>query len=106
MQELLGKRVDVCCNYELDGGGSELRWSQGEVILVSDGKNIPCPPPARTAMFKANEAVIIRWDANKQRKEVVTESAYRLLPSWWNPRGAHFEGAWRMDVSAPPTPRG
>eukprot|EP00966_Prymnesium_polylepis_P076180 1765619-Prymnesium_polylepis.1 len=69
MAQLLGKRVDVCCLYMLDGGGSELRWSQGEVILVSDGKNITMPPPARTKKFKANEAVMIRWDANRERNE-------------------------------------
>jgi hypothetical protein len=44
--------------------------------------------------------------ANEARKESVSESAYRLLPSWWNPRGAHFEGAWRLDVQVPPTPLG
>eukprot|EP00966_Prymnesium_polylepis_P004939 113494-Prymnesium_polylepis.1 len=76
MDQLLGKRVDVCCRYMLDGGGSELRWSQGQVILVSDGKNIRMPPPARIAKFKANEAVLVRWDANKERNEDVSESPY------------------------------
>ena len=106
MAQLLGKRVDVCCNYDLKEGGSELRWSQGLVILVSDGTNIRKPPPAVTALFKKNEAVMISWDANEARKELESEIAWRLLPSKWNPKGAHVDGSWRMDVSVPPTPCG
>ena len=49
---------------------------------------------------------MILWDANQERKEPASESAFRMLPSKWNPRGAHFEGAWRLDVDAPPTPCG
>ena len=43
-EKLLGKRLDVCCSYDLDAGGSELRWSQGKVVLVSDGHNISRGP--------------------------------------------------------------
>ena len=37
---LIGQRLDICESYNLDKGGTELRWSQGEVVLVSDGFNI------------------------------------------------------------------
>ena len=45
---LIGTRLDICEKYDLDEGGSELRWSQGEVILISDGSNI-IKQGARTA---------------------------------------------------------
>ena len=38
---LIGKRMDVCLQYFLNDGGTEIFWSQGEVILVSDGEKIP-----------------------------------------------------------------
>jgi len=41
--------------------------------------------------------VIIRWDADKARKEPESESAKRLLQSKWNPK-QHSDGAWRFDV--------
>ena len=47
-KKLIGKRLDICKKYNLNDGGSELRWSQGEVIKVSDGKNI-LKPGARNA---------------------------------------------------------
>lgn len=43
-------------------------------------------------------------DADPARKdetgqgEEVSESAARLLPSLWNPKGAAREGGWRFDV--------
>ena len=37
---LVGKRLDICEKYTLDEGNTELRWSQGTVILVSNGSNI------------------------------------------------------------------
>ena len=39
-KNLIGKRLDICEKYSLDKGGSELRWSQGKVVLVSNGSNI------------------------------------------------------------------
>ena len=92
----IGKRLDVCEKYILDDGGTELRWSQGEVVSVSDGFNILKPGACR-AKYKAGEAVMIRWDANIDRNEVASTSAQRLLP--WNPKGKHTEGCWRLDLS-------
>ena len=37
---LIGTRLDICEKYDLDEGGSELRWSRGKAILISDGSNI------------------------------------------------------------------
>lgn len=93
---LIGERLDVCCSYEIDGGGSELRWCQGEVIKVSDGTNI-VKPNSCTACFKRGEAVVMRWDANDERNEPSSESAQRLLPSKWNPK-EHTDGSWRFDL--------
>ena len=47
--------------------------------------------------IKKGEGVMIRWDADEARKEEVSESAKRLLPSKWNP-GVHCDGAWRFDM--------
>ena len=95
---LVGKRLDVCFEYELDEGGTQLFWSQGEVTLVSNGKNIVIPKK-RTACYKAGEAVMIRWDASEERGEESTETAQRLLKTKWNPK-KHCHGGWRLDVAA------
>jgi hypothetical protein len=94
---LLGKRLEICCDYDLEEGGSEARWSAGEVIAVSDGTNIAIPGKPR-AKFKTGEAVMMRWDADAARLEPETESASRLLPSMWNPRGVQSAGGWRFDL--------
>ena len=96
-KKLIGKCLDICEKNNLNDGGSELRWSQGEVIQVSDGTNI-LKPGARNACYKKNEAVVICWDSNEDRFEPSTISSQRLLPSKWNPKGKHTEGAWRFDV--------
>ena len=70
---LIGKRLDICELYELEEGGTELRWIQGKVVSVSDGANI-IKPGSRTACFKKGEGVLICWDANKERNEVETVS--------------------------------
>ena len=70
---------------------------QGEVILVSNGSNI-LKPNARSACYKRGEAVMIKWDANKDRNEDISTSSQRLLPSKWNPRGKHVVGGWRLDI--------
>ena len=36
-RHLIGKRLDICESYDLDEGGSELRWSQGKVVSISNG---------------------------------------------------------------------
>ena len=96
-ERLIGKRLDVCVLYNLDEGGSELRWCQGVVTAVSNGSNI-VRTGSKTACYKAGEAVMIRWDENKARNEPSSESGQRLLPSKWNPRGVHREGCWRFDI--------
>lgn len=94
---LLGKRLEICCDYELEEGGTEARWSAGGVILVSDGTNITIPGKAR-AKFKKGEAVMMRWDADRAHGEEVSESAARLMQSMWNPRGVQNAGGWRFDL--------
>ena len=79
-------------------GGSELRGSQGKVILISDGSNI-IKQGARTACYKVGEEVLISWDANEERNESSLTSAQRLIPSKWDPKGKRSDGAWRMDVT-------
>ena len=104
---LVGKRLDFCCSYELEEGGSELRWSQGEVLKVSDGTNMPKPtlPDGRSAgKYAKGTAVLVRWDSNRKRGGRQTVSVWPILPSKWNPKGAHTQGAWRLDVEAPPSP--
>ena len=73
-------------------------WSQGEVVFISYGSNI-IKEGARTACYKAGETVLILWDANEERNEFSSTSAQRLLPSKWNPKGKHSNGAWRMHVA-------
>ena len=93
---LIGKRLDICESYDLDEGGSELRWSQGKVVLISNGSNI-VKIGSRIACYKPREAVLICWDGNEERKEPSTTSPQRLLPSKWNPK-RHSHGAWRMEI--------
>ena len=83
--------------YDLDEGGTELRWSQDKVVLISNGSNI-IKQGARTACYKVGETVLILWDANEERNESSSTSSLRLLPSKWNPKGQHSDGTWRMDV--------
>ena len=97
-KSLVGKRLDICEKYDLEEGGSELRWSQGVVLSISDGSNM-LKPGARTAMFKAREAVEIRWDANVKLNEPESTSFQRLLQNKWNPKGKHSEGCWRYDFN-------
>ena len=97
-KKLIGKRLDVCFKWNLEEGGTELRWSQGEVVDVSDGSNI-LKPGARSACYKKGEAALIGWDKNKDTNEPSHISAQRLLPSKWNPKNKHSEGAWRFDIA-------
>ena len=76
----------------------ELRWSQGEVVDVSNGSNI-LKPGARSACYKRGKAALIRWDEDKDRKEPSHISEQRLLPWEWNPKNKHSEGAWRFDIA-------
>ena len=88
---LIGKRLDICESYDLEEGGSELRWNQGKVVLVSNGANI-VKIGSITACYKSGEAVMICWDSNNDRNEPTSTSPQRLLPSKWNPK-IHSNGA-------------
>ena len=67
-RHLIGKRLEMCESYDLQEGGSELRWSQGKVMLISNGSNI-LKIGSCTACYKTIEAVLIRWDEKKERHE-------------------------------------
>ena len=96
-KNLIGRRLDVCDKYDLEEGGTEIRWSQGEVIAISDGFNM-LKLGARTVKFKLGESVMINWDANPDRNERSSTSAQQLLRTKWNPRGKHSDGCWRFDL--------
>ena len=95
---LIGKQIDVCPEYELEEGGTELRWCQGKVILISDASKILLPG-ARTAKFKVGESVIVLWDANLDRNEPVHTTSQRLLPTKCNPKGIHSDGCSSFDLN-------
>ena len=99
-KEIIGKRLDVYFEYDLEEGQTELRWYQGEVINIWDGLHI-VKPRARTSCFKKGEAVMIKWDENKDRNEPSYVLSQMLLPSKWNPKKEHSKGAWRLDVTVP-----
>ena len=96
-KKIIGKRLDVCFEWNLEEGGKELRWSQGQVVNVSNGSNI-LKPGARTSCYKNGEAVTIKWDENKDGNEPSHISSQCLLPSKWNPKKEHSHGSWRFDV--------
>ena len=81
----------------LTRGGSELRWSQGKVIKISDGANI-IKQGVHPTCYNVGEAVLILWDTNEERNYTVSTSAKRLLHSKWNPKGRHIDSAWRMNA--------
>ena len=64
------------------------------VVKVSDGSNIPVPG-GRTAKCKEGEAVLIRWDANKDLGCKSTLEPQQLMKSKWNPK-VHKAGGWRF----------
>ena len=70
-----------------------LDGAKGEVVLVSDGINIPNNRGGQ-ACYKADEDVMIRWDKNKKINESVSELPQRLLRSKWNPTANHIYGYW------------
>ena len=68
------------------------------MVDVSDGPNI-LKTGARSACYKKGEAVMIRWDADKDINKHSHVSSQRLLPSKWNPKKEHSEGAWRFYIT-------
>ena len=93
------KRIDMYCKYDTiqqDGTGETvMRWCQGEVRKVSDGKSMY--KPGTRQKFKAGEAVMVLWDPIPEIDEPSQEYAVRLLPTKWNPKNVS-ENAWRLDV--------
>ena len=49
--DLIGKRLDIFELYALEEGGTELHWSQGKVVAVSDGKKY-YQARVKNSMFK------------------------------------------------------
>ena len=94
---LIGKRLDICLQYFLNDGGTDLFWIQGEVILVSDWTKIT-KKQGRQACYKASEAVMICWGGNKGRNEAVSEFPQRLIRSKWNPMATHIHRYWCFDI--------
>ena len=94
---LIRKRLDVCLQYFLDDGRTEIYWSQEEVILVSYEANIP-KKQVQQACYKAGEAVIILWEKNKEINAAVIEFPQSLLKSKCNPMATHSHGSWIFDV--------
>ena len=82
--ELEDRRIDVLCSIDLTDNEKVLRWCQGKVLSVVEGKSKP--------------TVRVCWDAMSDVKGSENEetSDYVLLPSLWN---KDKEGAWRMDVN-------
>ena len=87
---LVGKLLDICEKYSLEEGGTELRWSQGKVILVSNGSRI-FKIGSRTACYKKSETIMMYMDANPERNDVSTTYALHLMTSKWNPKEYHME---------------
>ena len=55
----IGKRMDLCLQYFLEYGGTDLLCTQGKVILIPDGTNITKKQCVK-ACYKAGEVVMIR----------------------------------------------
>ena len=96
-KNLVGKRLEICEKHNLLEGGSELRWSQGIVLEVSNGSNI-LKSGARIAKFKAGEGVHIKFDTIIAHNEPASIYSVRILPTKWNPKGKHTEGCYRFDL--------
>ena len=93
VSELLGERIDVLSNFDLDTGGTELRWCQGKVTEISDGTNL-LRPGARSRCYDKEKAVVVLWDAIPELNWKQQEMVQELLPSKWN---KHVVGGWRYD---------
>ena len=90
-ETLIGTRLDVLCNYfDNEKEKNTLIWCQGEVVQVSNGENQLKDPDkksrAKSAYYKKGEAVIIRWDANKDkdREEETSDTVQILQKKKWN----------------------
>ena len=80
---LVGERLEICWNFELEEGGEVLRWCPGEVIEVSDGSNMM---KSARAFYKCGEAVKFKFDAIEEREEEEHTWDVELKPRKWNPK--------------------
>ena len=94
VSDLLGERIDVLCNFDLEDGTSATRWCQGVVTEISDGTNIVMLGK-KTRCYEKNKAVMVLWDDIPEMDFLQQEVAQPLLPSKWN---KHSIGGWRFDV--------
>ena len=94
---LIGKRLDIYLQYFINNGTTDIFWSQGEVILVLDGTNIPNNQGWK-ACYKAEEAVMIRLEKNKEINEAVSELPQRLIRLKWNHMVTHGHGYWSLTL--------
>ena len=109
---LIGKKIDVLCEYDLDSDLDEeldadlegetvpkettaMRWCQGMVIDVLDGKNMFKGNNGSRRKYKPGEAVMVLWDAIPELDQPPCESAQVLLRSKWNKQ---VIGSWRMNI--------
>ena len=86
-QKFVGKRIDVLYLFDiLDGDGNgkiqSLRWCQGEVTKVFNGKTKP--------------TVEVLWDDIQESIDTKSRSNVVLNDGKWN---KNCEGVWRMDVN-------
>ena len=81
--DLMSTRIYVLFDLQLEGGGSALRWCQGEVVHIYENKQKP--------------TVRVAWDAcpDIEGSENGHVSDQQLLPTKFN---KNMKGAWRMDV--------
>ena len=82
--DLLNERIDYLAGFQIAGQKEpDLRWCQGEVVLVLAYRNKP--------------TVRVLWDAIPDCTgwETSQEAKVILLPTKWN---KDTEGAWRMDI--------
>ena len=93
-ESFVGKRIDSLFEFDSDDSEEMIRWCQGEVIEVCDGTWLK--PYARTAKFKENEAVRVRWDAIEECCIPVHETILVVQRHKWR---KHVIGGWRLDLS-------
>jgi len=82
-------QLEVC--YEHSHGQGFL-WCSGTVVKVSDGTNIVVNGKV-TKLHKANEAVLVKWDATESEESCVTSQELKdNLHNKNNPKNA-----WRCE---------
>ena len=88
---LVGKQLEVCWPYRLDGKTAKI-WASGRVVRVADG--LTHYRSARAKQPLEAGAVLWAWDADPAYDEQAGEEWLFLKPEKWN---AHIQYAWRYD---------